>query len=156
VSVAALAAQRGEPQEAEGRRGVAGGDRVVADLLAPRDQILVVGGGREEGAALGVAEAIDHRLRYGLRLLVPALLEARFVQRQERLEQERVVLEVGVEASLAVAVGAQQVPLGVAQRPEDELGAGASGVEVLRPPERRSGLGQGADRERVPRGEALV
>ena len=38
--VAALAAQRGEPQQAERGRGVAGGDRVIADLLAAGDQLV--------------------------------------------------------------------------------------------------------------------
>ena len=57
VLVARLAGEQREPQEPErGRRG-AGGDRVVLDLLAPRDQRLAVVGGREEAAVLGVGEA---------------------------------------------------------------------------------------------------
>ena len=42
------------------------------------------------------------------------------------------VLEVGVEAGLAVLVGAQQAPGVVGQRAEHEVGAPAGGVEVVR------------------------
>ena len=47
--------------------------------------------------------------------LEPARLEGRFVERQQRLEQEGVVLEVGVEVGAAVLVGAQQAAVRVAQ-----------------------------------------
>ena len=41
---------------------VAGRDRVVVDVLAAGDQLLVVARGGEEAAALGVGEALDHRV----------------------------------------------------------------------------------------------
>ena len=129
---------------------------MVADLLAAGDQLLVVAGGGEEAAALGVAEAGDGGVRQRLGLLEPALLEARFVERQQRLQQEGVVLEVGVEAGVAVLVGAQQVPVLVAQRVEDELRAPPRGGEVVLAAEDRARLGEGADRQGVPGGEALV
>ena len=154
--VGALAAQRREAQQPHRGRGVAGGDRVVADLLAAGDQPLVVVRGRKEAAALGVAEAGDHRLGELAGLLVPALLEARFVERQQRLEQEGVVLEVGVEPRLAVLEGAQQAAPVVAQLAEDELGALARRLQVVVALEDRAGLGESGDRQRVPRGEALV
>ena len=90
------------------------------------------------------------------RLLEPALLERRFVQRQQRFQQEGMVLEVGVEPALAVLVGAQQASVGVAQIPQDELGAAARRVEVVLAPQRRAGLGQRGQHQRVPGGEALV
>ena len=55
--------------------------------------------------------------------LEPALLAGRFEQRDQRLEQEGVVLEVGVDLGLPVVVGAQQAPALVAQLAQDELGA---------------------------------
>ena len=58
--VAVLAGERGEPQEAEGRRRVSRWDRVVLGVLAARDQLLVVVRRREEATALGVREAVDH------------------------------------------------------------------------------------------------
>ncbi len=97
--VGALAGQGREAQQAQRRRGVARGDRVVADLLAAGDQRFVVVGGREEAAALGVAEAGDHRVGERQGLLEPALLEGRFVEGEQGLEQEGVVLQVGVEAA---------------------------------------------------------
>src|SRR5215207_11456435 len=59
--VAMLAGQRAEPQQPErgGRR--AGGDRRVLELLAPRDQRLVVVGDGEEAAALAIREALQDR-----------------------------------------------------------------------------------------------
>ncbi len=111
---ARFAAQRREAQEAEGGGAVAGRDRVVADLLAAGDQLLVVGRGGEEAAALGVAEAGDHRVGQLPRGGEPARLEARFVEDEERFEQEGVVLEVGVQVGAAVLVGAQQVAVVVA------------------------------------------
>ena len=88
--------------------------------------------------------------------LEPARLEGRFVEGQQRFEQEGVVLEVGVEAGVAVLVGAQQAAVVVAQRVEDELGAAAGRVEVVLAAEHGAGLGQGGDRQRVPGGQALV
>ncbi len=63
------------------------------------------------------------------------------------------VLEVGVEACLAVLVGAQEVAVGVAQSLEHEVGALAGGVEVVvalqgpRPP-RRARRSPGRSRRR--------
>ena len=95
--VAVLAGQRREPQQAErGGRG-AGRDRGVLEVLAPRDQRLVVVRGREEAAVVGVGEAGDDRVRELARRVEPARVERRAVERQERLEQERMVLEVGGE-----------------------------------------------------------
>ena len=135
--VGALAGQRREAQQAERRGAVARRDRVVADLLAARDQLLVVAGGREEAAALAVAEALDRRLGQRPRLVEPALLEGRLIQGEQRFEQEGVVLEVGVEVGPAVLVGAQQPPVLVAHRVEHEAGGRAGGVEVVLAAERR-------------------
>ena len=52
--VGVFARERGEPQQAVRGRGGAGRDRRVLELLAPRDQRLVVVGGGEEAAVLGV------------------------------------------------------------------------------------------------------
>src|SRR6201999_1581702 len=96
VLVARIAGQPGEAQQTErGRRG-AGRDRRVLELLAARDQRLVVVGGGEEAAALGVGEALQDRVRERARLAEPARVERGLVQGQQRLEQERVILEVGV------------------------------------------------------------
>ena len=112
----------------------------------------MVGGGRVEAAALGVVEALDRRLRQRAGLGEPALFEGRFVEGQQCLEQEGVVLEVGVEVGAAVLVSAQEVAVGVARLAEEEAGALAGGVEVVIPSQHRAGVGQRRDRQRVPGG----
>src|SRR5829696_9710193 len=94
VLVAMLPGERGQPQQAEGGGRSPRRDRRVLELLAPRDQRLVVVRGREEAAVLEVGEAREDRLGKLARGAEPARVERRLVQRQQRLEQERVVLEV--------------------------------------------------------------
>ena len=112
--VGALAGQGGEAEQAEGGGGVAGGDRVVADLLAAGDQRFVVVGGGEEAAALVVGEAGEQGVGELAGALEPDGLEARFVEGEQGLEQEGVVLQVSLEVGATVLVGAQQVALVVA------------------------------------------
>ncbi len=154
--VALLAGQL--PQALEPERGAraAGGDGAVLQLLAPRDQRFAVGGGGEEPSVLRVGEARDQLVRERARLLEPALLAARFEQREQGLEQERVVLEVGADARLAVVVGAQQAPVAVAHARQHELRAGRRRVEVAGLRERRARVCQRRDHERVPARHALV
>ena len=106
--VGGVAGERRQAQQPEGRRARTGRDRHVLELLAPRDELLVVVRGGEEAAVLAVGEAREDRVGHAARLGEPALLERRLVQRQQRLEQVRVVLEVGVQPALAVLPGAQQ------------------------------------------------
>jgi hypothetical protein len=61
----------------------------------------VVGRRGEEAAVLGVGEALDDRVARARAPRRTSALERRLVQREQRLEQERVVLEVGVQARLA-------------------------------------------------------
>ena len=110
--VAMVAGQRSESQEAVRGGGVARGDRVVVDVLAARDQLLVVGGGGEEAAVLGVGEALDHRVRGRAGGVEPARLEGRLVERQQRLDQKGVVLQIGIQLRLAAVEGAQQPAIG--------------------------------------------
>ena len=70
--VAVFARERPEPQQAVGRARVAGGDRVVLEVLAAGHQLLVVGRRLEEAAVLVVGEALDHRVGQRARLGEPA------------------------------------------------------------------------------------
>ena len=63
VLVARLAGQGREPQQAERGGRAARRDRRVLEVLAARDERLVVVGGREEAAALAVGEAREQRRR---------------------------------------------------------------------------------------------
>ena len=106
---------------------------------------------------LGVAERSTIIVGERARLHEPARLEGRLVQHQQRLGQERVVLEVGIRATpgrpctcAAGARRASRISL------EQELGALARGVEVVGAPERRAGVGERRQHQRVPGGQALV
>ncbi len=125
-----VAGELGEAQQADGCAGGAGGDGGVLEVLAPDDQRFAVCGGREETALLGVGEAGDHLVGQRHGLVKPALLAGGFEQRDQRLQQEGVVLEVGVDLGLAVVVGAQQAAATVAHLALQELGAGDCGVQV--------------------------
>ena len=127
-----------------------------SDVLAPHDQLLVVVCGGEEAAAVGVGEQLDHLVGGLARGVEPANVERRLVQGQERLDQVRVVLEVGGEVRAAVLVGAQQPAALVAEVPPYELGAGHRGVEVVLARDRAARLREGADHQRVPRAQPLV
>src|SRR6187399_396788 len=93
--VGALTGQGSEAEQAEGGGGVAGGDRVVADLLATGDQRFVIVRGGEEAAALRVGEAGEQGVGKVASAFEPDGLEARFVEGEQGLEQEGMVLEVG-------------------------------------------------------------
>ena len=129
---------------------------MVLEVLAPRQQLLVVGRGLEEASVLRVGETLDHGVGQGTRLGEPARIEAGLVQGEQRLEQERVVLQVGVELGLAVLPGAQQPPVGVAQRAEHELRTAGRRLHVVGALEHGAGLGQRGDHQGVPGGQALV
>ena len=55
---------------------------------------------------LGVGEARDQLVGERGGSVEPALLAGGFEQREQRLEQERVILEVGADLGLPVVVGA--------------------------------------------------
>ena len=82
---------------AAGRSGrrAAGRDRGVLEVLAAGDQARVVVGDGEEAAALRVVEALRIVSASSTARVNHSLVEGRLVQRQVRLEQVRVVLEVG-------------------------------------------------------------
>ena len=88
-----------EADEVAGRHAVARRLGAVVLVLAPGEQLLVVVGGEEEAAAFVVAVLLDHRVGQRLRLVEPLLLAGRVVQRQQAVDEEGVVVEVGVAAA---------------------------------------------------------
>ena len=154
--VLVLPGQGGEAEEAECGRRVARRDRVVVDVLASDDELLVVVRGGEEAAALRVGEELDHLVRGLARGVEPADVEGRLIEREEGLGQVRVVLEVSGQVGAPVLVRAKEPAAVVPQVPPNELGARNCGVEVLVAGNRGTGLRQGADHERVPRAQPLV
>jgi hypothetical protein len=151
-----LARQLREPHQPDGCARATRGDRRVLDVLAAGDQGLSVRGRREEAALLGIGEAGDHLVGQPRGGVEEAHLAGRFEQRYQRLEQEGMVLQVGVDLGPAVVVGAQQPAALRTQVSQHELGAGDGRLDIARLRQRRTGLGQGGDHQRVPARQPLV
>jgi hypothetical protein len=83
VLVARVTGQPREAQQPERGRRAAARYRRVLQLLAARDQLLVVGRGGEEAASLRVGETVEDLLGQRARLVEPARVECRLVQRQQ-------------------------------------------------------------------------
>ena len=137
-----------EPQQDVREHRVAGRERVVVELLRPRDQLLAVGGREEEAAALLVGEELDREPREPVRLPQPAQLARRDVQLEQPVGDVRVVVEVarrrwcGPRESCAAA-----------GRPLPRAGRG--GTRPAGAPPRSSPAGRAAARPpRAPRARA--
>src|SRR4051794_39009671 len=91
IAVARLAGERLETQEAIGRSGVAARNRVVVQILATHDELLVIVGRGEEPAAFGIREAGNHAIGRLPGSREPAFLEARLIEGEQRLDEERVI-----------------------------------------------------------------
>ena len=72
---------------------VAGRDRVVVEVLRPRDEPLAVGRREEEAAVLVVGEELDREPREPVRLVEPAQLARRDVELEQPVRDVRVVVE---------------------------------------------------------------
>src|ERR1035441_6005663 len=129
---------------------------MVLQVLAARDQPLTVERGEEEAAALGVGEAREDLIGERSRPAEEALLKRRLIEREQRLEQESVVFEVGGQARRAVVVGPQQAPVAVAHLLPDELSGAERRLQGGRIAEHGAGGGQRGDDQRVPGTQALV
>ena len=82
-------------------------------VLGAGDQRLVVAAGVEEAALRRVPELLDHDVGQVQGRLDPARLERRLVQRHQGVDQEGVILQVGVQLGRrAGAAGAQQPAVG--------------------------------------------
>jgi hypothetical protein len=103
--------------------------------LRARDELLVVVGGAEEAAVLGVVEVGEQRVAERHRLPVPARVEGRLVEVEQRLEQEGVVLEQPRDGARAQDAPVRRAV--VLEQPRRRLGG--------RPGEAR--LGQRPDRQ---------
>ena len=149
-----------EAQQAErGARG-AGRDRRVLEVLAARDQRLRRRRrSRRSRRARGRRSARSARRRAPCAAQEPALLAGRFEQRQQRLEQEGVVLEVGVDLGAArrcrCAAAARRASRMLAQH---ELRAGASAARPCSAARRARAPASASarDHQRVPARQALV
>jgi len=94
---------------------------MVVELLRAGDELLAVRGREEEAAVLGVAEELDGEPGEPVGLLEPAQLAGRDVQLEQPVGRVRVVVEEAGAARAPLAEAAQEPPLAVRQRAEQEL-----------------------------------
>ena len=138
-----------------GGDAVAGGQRVVGEGLGAVDEHFVIVGGEEEAAVLRVFEVAKENLceiDCEVEMVSPPLL---LEQRQNRVDEKGVVVEVGGEAGAPVLVGGTQAAVLPQVFPE-EVERAPRGFHEARlrqdAPRHRHPL----DHERVPRGQHLV
>ena len=124
--------------------------------LAPRQQALVADGGEEEAPFLAVLEVGDHPIGQGPGFPQPARVAGGRVEPEQAVRQEGVILQVGGELGLALAIGPQQAAVGQAQLVEQEPGGRLGGLAVLLDLEDPVAVGVGGDHQAVPAGEDLV
>ena len=129
---------------------------MVVEVLLARDELLTVERCSEEPAALVVAEQVDGQHRESARVLEPAQLPGREVQLVEAVGNVRVILEHARVLRLARAPAAVEPPLLRRERPEEELGDPAGGLEVVDAFEPAAGFGERGEREAVPGCDRLV
>ena len=153
-----LGSPREIAQAKQGGRGhrVATGHGAVLQILGPRDQCFVVVGGVKESAG-GVVEAVVQHVGEFRGRNNPSRVEGRFVQAHERVDEVGIVFEIGRELRrLTDTAGAQQPAVGGAHFGHHEVGGPDGGCDVLRFVESRAGLGEGGNRQPVPRGQDLL
>ena len=151
-----IAVDSREPDQHVREHRVAGGERVVVELLRPRHEALAVGRGEKEAAVLLVGEELDRESREPVRLVEPASLSGRDVELEEPVRHVRVVVEIAGSARAAIAVAAPKPALVVGERAEQELPQRSSGVDPVGPLEAAPGFGEGGERKPVPRRDRLV
>ena len=91
-----VAGQFRQPQQAGDRHRAAARRRAVVLVLQPHDEVALPGR-RGEEAAGRIGEAVDHDAGQVLRGPDPADVERRLVQIDKGVDQEGVILEVGVD-----------------------------------------------------------
>ena len=145
-----------EPDQHVREHRVAGRQRVVVELLRPRDEALAVGRREKEAAVLVVGEELDREPGEPVRLVEPARLSGRDVELEEPVRHVRVVVEVAGAARAALAVAAPKPAVVVGERAEQELPQPSGGVDPVRPLEPPPGFRERGEREPVPRRDRLV
>src|SRR4029079_6787472 len=135
--------------------------RAVLAGLRTMDQLLVVVGDEEEAARHPVLEALEEGVRELAREKEILLAKARLHELEEGFQQQRVIVEVGVQVRHAVLVGGEQAPapralLRVPQRGPQEIDRTARELEPARLAERARGARESLHHHRVPAREQLL
>ncbi len=144
-----------EPIQRERGDAVARRQRLVRHRLAAVDQRLVPVRGEEETPAPLVAEVRQQAFREPYREVEVLRTPAGLQQFERRVEQERVVVEVGVEARAPILPGRQQ-PVVDDEPVADEVHAGGCRIGEFRSLQPDGGDRQPANHQRVPARQDLV
>src|SRR5688500_7454166 len=129
---------------------------MVVELLRAGDELLAARRREEEAAVLVVAEELDRKQRQPVRFPEPAELTGGDVQLEQAVRDVRVAVQVARAARPPVPVAAQEMPVLVRERAEQELAEPPRRLDPLRPAEPAPGLGERGEREPVPGGDRLV
>ena len=163
--ISALPGEGSQPQEDEGSHGVSGGGRVVLHVLRPGDQPLMVQCGIEE-PAVRIGKTIQDLIGQPARRHEPALLVPGFVQGEEPVCEQRVVLEHALAARAAILPRPSELAGRGLQAQGDRRGGGRRRLEIAlrrraivvvteQVEQPRAGR-QCPNREAVPGGQRLV
>src|SRR5215467_3035496 len=153
--VALLAEEDSQAEQPVDGHGGAAGHGIVEEIARPDYEGVVVPAGVEEHALAFVPEELEGALRELARLVEPAAVEGRLVQREQTHADHGVVLEIALDLRLPVLPRAEQSALRLHLR-HQEVCVLDGGGQVVRPLQHAARLGKGGESETVPRGEDLV
>ena len=123
--------------------------------LGSMDQLLVVATREVEAAGLRILELVQHRIGNLLREFQQFGIELRLEEFDERVDEERVVVEVRIEVGAAVLIGCEKAAV-LPHGCMDEVERAARGGDPLIVAEHPAGARHAADHERVPRHQDLL
>ena len=95
-AIARLAGEMPEPVQRKRRDAVAGWRRVVAAALGAIQQLLVIVADEKESAVLAVFELVEQHVRERARPLEISRAKIVLHELDQRVEQKRVIVEIGV------------------------------------------------------------
>ncbi|MBS1137193.1 MAG: hypothetical protein H6R11_1147, partial [Proteobacteria bacterium] len=142
--IARFAGEMAEALQRQNRDAVTGGRGVVVPRLGAVNQPLMIVAGEEETAAVAILELIEQDIRQVFGPLQFSDPEIRLEQIQQGAEQERVVVDIGVQVGTPVLVRGEQpvrLPVGLPQRAANEIQGPARRGQPVRALEHGGGAG---------------
>ena len=147
----------GQPQQVHQRHRIAGGLGAVVIFFDAQHQPAVACRGAEKRALRGVFEQLALLIGEPQGQVEVPPVELRLVEIQQRLHEERVIVEEAGDGGVALPVAAQQdSALGLVQMRDQKLRSPARRGGIARLIEHRAALGEGRNHEAVPGSENLV
>ena len=149
------AKQVSKPQQYLRGDTVAGGDGIITGRFGAMNEFLMVVRGEEETAACLVLEVIQQGLGQFDEKLKIAISPTRLQKFESSIDQEGIIVEVGVEVGATVLVTGQQASV-FPESGTDEIEGALGRDNEIRSLEQSSGAGHALDHEPVPGGQHLV